>query len=1214
MAQDLSPDCPKCGDGMMLRTARKGANAGSQFWGCIKYPKCKGTKDFTSESISLLFNASEPQSLITKAITPTERPRPLLVASASKERRTQFYEGIAVPRATLKHFNLETYIHNKRGLSQWVAEWPRGFIPRSVSESPSWLAVLGKIIRRGSVIPMPNKIEVQLEKELETIYNISDTEWDNALSEIYSIPNNFYIDPNTFDSDAERDFFDKILPRLHDSRLRWLWQRQVAVGSLTGEKNDLDANQRIDFLFSLPGCSALVVEIDGEQHLLQKEQDNRRDALLLNYGIRVIRISTNEIKIGSGKNIDELKNFLNEQNIAVKLDFSPACKWLLAGRRVQQINLVLLETLEKGYFNYDGINPIKIYLKGDITFDSNLDTDINKLAIDDFNEIIADIAACHGHLIFPQFEISQDTETALTFCFSEESHTKGTVINIYSAYLPASPDIETPSSRPFSASQTNSQVYEKLLFRIFGYSKFREGQLQAVERSIKGHDSLILLPTGSGKSIAFQLAAFLRPGVAIIIDPLLSLIDDQIENLKSHGIDRAQKISGAQSTDEREDIMSQLSRSQHFFCYIAPERFQSSSFRDSLRSLTTNTPVSLVVVDEVHCVSEWGHDFRPAYLNLARIAREYCSTGEIVPPIMGLTGTASRSVLKDIQRELEILDFEAVLVPKSFNRPELSFEAIGCKSAEKSIRIKALVDRLPASFGMHRTEFYEVRDTSTQSGLLFCPHVNGDNGVLEVARIISNHLGVKVPTYASTPQKDAPKGSWASLLRETAEGFKRNKFPIMSCTKAFGMGIDKPNIRFTIHFNLPPSIESFYQEAGRAGRDGKSAKCFILFSDDFPARTSKLLNPITSSTQDIQRELDEAGWDKADDITRALYFHRNAFKGAAEDNLILNQVIQDLGNLEKPNRVILRFENKKPAKTTNIKDQDELRKVRERALHRLIVIGALADYTIDFSKREFHVLISGIGKEEISNNLYKYISGYQRQRATKAFEVIKESLALQHNEFIAKAGNQLIEFIYDVIERSRRQALSEILRVCKRATNSDSIRQDILNYLDRSKFADQIEVLLDGDQAGIGQIEKIVEEIRSSLEAEELRGECARELESYPDQPSLRLLLGFSEIMTRSPDKISTSQNIEAAIRDGLTKYGLSQEIILNIVINVSEMIAESRPEMAKIVLSATLNGSTNGRDAARIMIKRLRPNMLGPAIAYIIKGLTYPLKQLTRT
>lgn len=1214
MAPDSSPDCPKCGGGMTLRTARKGANAGGQFWGCLKYPKCNGTKDATSDDISMSPGTNGSPSSIAKPIIPTERPRPLLLASTSKERRAQFYEGTSVPRSALKHFNLQTYTHNKKGLSQWVADWPRGFIPLSISEIPSWLAVLGKIIRRGSVLPIPNKIEVELYKELENPTKISGAEWDKALLEIYSVPHNSIIDPSTFDSDAEREFFEEIIPLLQDSRLRWLWHRQVAIGSLTGQKNDLDANQRIDFLFTLPGHESLVVEIDGEQHSLQKEQDERRDALLLEYGFQVIRISTNEIKNRSGEKIDELKNFLNKQNIVVKLDFSPACKWLLAGRRVQQINLILLETLEKGHLNYDEINPIKICIEGQMNINVNSKIDINKLAVEDFNEIISDIATSHGYLKFPQFAISKNTESEITFCFTEKSNIKGTVINLRSGYLPASPVIEIPSSRPFSAIQTNSEAYEKLLLRIFGYSKFREGQLEAVERSIKGHDSLILLPTGSGKSIAFQLAAFLRPGVAIVIDPILSLIDDQLENLKAHGIDRAQKIAGTQTVDEREDIMTQLSRSQHFFCYMAPERFQSSPFRDSLRSLTTNTPISLIVVDEVHCVSEWGHDFRPAYLNLARIAREYCSTGDIIPPIMGLTGTASRSVLKDIQRELEILDFEAVVVPKSFDRPELSFEAIGCKSAEKSIRIKALSDRLPASFGMHHTEFYEARDNSTQSGLLFCPHVNGDNGVVEVSRIISNHIGVAVPTYASTPPKGAHKDTWASLLRDTAEGFKRNRFPLMSCTKAFGMGIDKPNIRYTIHFNLPASIESFYQEAGRAGRDGKSAKCFILYSDDFPARTSKLLNPVATSTKDIQKELEEAGWDKADDITRALYFHGNAFKGATEDNIILNEVIQDLGNLEKPNRVNLRFENKNLHKSANIKEQDELRKVRERALHRLVVTGAVADYTIDFSKREFNVMISGIGKEDVANNLYKYIAGYQRQRASKTLDIIKEHLDLPHNEFVIKTSSQLIQFIYEVIERSRRQALSEVLRVCKRAQDSESIRQDILNYLDRSKFADQIEILLDGDKAGIDQVEKIVEEIRSSLEAEELRGECARELESYPDQPSLRFLLGFAETMTRSPDKLSISQNIEAAMMDGLIKYGLSQEIILNVVINVSEIIAESRPEMAKIVLSAALSGSTNGGDAARTMIERLRSNLLGPAIVYIVKSLTHSLKQFTRT
>ena len=1200
---------------MTIRTARKGANAGGQFWGCLNYPKCKGTRDADSDISTSNYptNSNTPQTSITKEIKPTIRPRQLLVAASSTERRSQFYEGTCVPRAALQYFNLKTYSHNKRGLSQWIAEWPRGFVPTAVSETPPWLAVLGKVIRRGSVIPLPNEIEIQLSKELGSPIEIPGAEWDSAVADIYTAPDKSSIDPETFDSDAERDFFDQILPQLHDSKLRWLWQRQVAIGSLTGQKNDFDANQRVDFVFSLPGSQTLVVEIDGEQHLLQKDQDSRRDTLLLNYGIQVIRISTNEIKNETGSGIEELKEFLSNQNIAVNLEVSSASMWLFAGRRIQQINLVLLEALEKGYLNTEGINPVKVAIKGSVYFDSKLKTDINKLAVEDFNAVISDVAACHGYLNFPQIEISKDSEATLVFCFSDEAQTRGMVINLKSGYLPATPEIEIPSSRPYSYEQPNPRAYEKLLFRIFGYSKFREGQLEAIERSLKGHDSLILLPTGSGKSIAFQLAAFLRPGVAIVIDPILSLIDDQLENLKTHGIDRAQKIAGTQTVDEREEIMTQLSHSQHFFCYMAPERFQSSPFRDSLRSLTTNTPVSLIVIDEVHCVSEWGHDFRPAYLNLARIARDYCATGEVVPPIMGLTGTASRSVLKDIQRELEILDFEAVVVPKSFNRPELSYEAIACKSVEKTIRIKALVDRLPASFGMHRSEFYEVRDASTQSGLLFCPHVNGDNGVVEVGRTISNHIGITVPAYASTPPKSAHKESWASLLRETAEGFKRNKFPLMSCTKAFGMGIDKPNIRYTIHYNLPASIESFYQEAGRAGRDGKPAKCFILFSDDFPVRTSKLLNPVETSTNDIQRELNEAGWDKADDITRALYFHGNAFKGAAKDNLVLTEVIQDLGNLEKPNRVKLCFENKNSSTQKSNKDQDELRKVRERALHRLVVTGAVADYTIDFSNREFHVLISGIGKEEVINNLYKYVAGYQRQRATQNSQIIREFLNLTHNEFIAKAGNQLIQFIYEVIERSRRQALSEVLRVCKRATNSDSIRQDILNYLDRSKFADQIELLLDADNAGIAQVETIFEEVRSSLEAEELRGECARELESYPDQPSLRLLLGFSETITRLPDKFAIGQNIEAAMRDGLNKYGLNQESLLNVVINVSETIGESRAEMAKIVLSATIKGASKSTDAARVMIKRLRPNLMSPALAYIAKDLTFSLKQFNR-
>jgi ATP-dependent DNA helicase RecQ len=168
----------------------------------------------------------------------------------------------------------------------------------------------------------------------------------------------------------------------------------------------------------------------------------------------------------------------------------------------------------------------------------------------------------------------------------------------------------------------------------------------------------------------------LLPGRCLVVDPIIALIEDQIDNLALAGIDRCIGISSQLNTQERVEALKAFRAGHYLFCYVAPERLQIKAFRDALRTLTVNMPVSLIAIDEAHCVSEWGHDFRTAYLNLGRITRERCASQGVVPPLVALTGTASKIVLKDVQRELEITELEAIVTPKTFDRPELHYRVL----------------------------------------------------------------------------------------------------------------------------------------------------------------------------------------------------------------------------------------------------------------------------------------------------------------------------------------------------------------------------------------------------------------------------------------------------------------------------------------------------------------------------------------------------------
>ncbi len=677
----------------------------------------------------------------------------------------------------------------KRALSHWAAEWPRSFGLHTLADIPPWLAVTGKLLRRGALLPFDPQTEERLRSLFGDPSSVAPADWVTAIDQLLDMPFAPLLQHDTFDSEAERRFFERLLPSLTPAASLRFWQRQVPIGSLTGDKKHLDAHQRVDFFFAHPRHSPFVVEIDGQQHAQQQEIDARRDALLRQFSIEVLRIPTSEIDAGDGPALTVLKRRLPASQPTTPTELSVPGRWLLAGQRIQRVQLLLLEALERGMLPSDEGRGVSVSVISDDHQGQAFAADLPALALDDLNRLIHDVSTALGVSGSPFFRLTDPDSESLCLSFSGEPPAGvKAVLTVRDAYFPAPPELEIPRTRPFAASSVNRDACERLLHRVFGYATFREGQFEAVDRALRGQDALVLLPTGSGKSIAFQLAAFLRPGVGIVVDPILSLIEDQLENLRAHGIDRAERIAGTQSADDREALLALLGRTQFWFCYIAPERFQSIPFRDSLRALTTNTAVALVAVDEAHCVSEWGHDFRPAYLNLARIAKEYCSTNNVPPPIMALTGTASRSVLKDVQRELDITDFNSVIVPKSFDRQELSFEAIPCRSSEKPIRLKALLDQLPASFGEHRSDFFAAHGPETRSGLLFCPHVNGDHGVVEIGRTAAQHLGIAVPTYASTP----PRGERPELLAAQASWCGRRvqtqPLPTHVCDKSLRHG------------------------------------------------------------------------------------------------------------------------------------------------------------------------------------------------------------------------------------------------------------------------------------------------------------------------------------------------------------------------------------------------------------------------------------------
>jgi len=939
--------------------------------------------------------------------------------------------------------------------------------------------------------------------------------------------------------DNEQAFFIHLLKK-YGSKIASCLEMQVNIDRLVDLKTAKEfAGQRVDFILSFPNGKGLILEPGDHEDPRQVSLDDKRDNVFESNGVKTVRFRNEEIKNDQVyKRIDQHLNQLNVKKYLISNNYTTNPEKTVAANYLFLLPS-LVSRIEKllAYF----------WFKEGLVHKSNLrvgiierDLQCAEVGLASFLDHVSRLLSLYGiNYVAPKIELNiirndnyrykavnidginikecedfknKSFDLLLDVGIKCNINTKpslnnaelaGAVRQSFCHNEPVKFGYLSKIREIHKDNMANDDLLNSFLQDYFRKYKMREGQKEIIVNILSQKSTIGLLPTSAGKSICYQLASIVTPGITFVVDPIIALMNDQVQGLSENfGIDRV--IPWYAGSDIKpQDVENALMT--NFIVFISPERLLRPKFREAMSSINAaDIYTNYAVIDEAHCVSMWGHDFRPSYLMLDMNFQKYLTFQGRSPVVVALTGTASQLVLIDLKRELNIQNLDSIIRPKTFDRRELKFNLLKCRSEKKKQFLNNAMVAIARRLNVQRLD-------QDACGIVFAyrPKEVWDLFGEQVSRakdyvrtVLNDEKGENlVYGFYSGSAPDGlalSKNDFDMYKNKTLKAFKRGDIRMLFGNTAVSVGIDNEELNYVINYKMPQSMEAYYQQCGRAGRAGQHSECYLIFSDDYPELTQSWLNREVESM--------ENRWD---DIGTVAYFHNNNFPGKDKDTQASFNIFRHLFKEEADHKQLVKVPMYfKDNLVGSSKEDKRIAERTERYISYWLMLGILEDYEVigsDGKSTNYYVKIHDVIKKALKDNrkdllkihliehLYKYLNRY---RPIQLEDLEKDIEARPEKDLSKKCISYLIQFIYEQIEYQRREAIRTMVSYCNQDDNSpDKLRAIVKAYFDSSdKFSKLLSSMAD-TELNFNKINEVLEIIDGFDDAELLYWETRRLLD-----------------------------------------------------------------------------------------------------------------------